>query len=124
LEATVANGGEGESVAYKLGRVVLVPTIESFAITEEPAGSGNFIAKVSGQNLESIEKIGWTPEQGQPVEGLPLPVGDGPTQRLQARVSSPPDPDAQVLVWLRSESTPRVTSLRADAVRLVVISNH
>ena len=103
LEARVANGNEGESAGYKLGAVVRVPGIEGF--------DG---AKLTGRDLEMIEKTGWAPDQFQPVAGLPLPIpGKAPEQTLE--IAAPPadaNGGAQLYVWLRGEEKPRATKIR------------
>lgn len=103
LEATVINGHEGRSQPYSMGRIVRVPHIEKFEITDTDAS-------LTGQNLETIEKAGWSEEQEQPVPDLPLPVpGEGQRQKLQLRLPPPPAPHSPLFIWLRSESRPRMT---------------
>ena len=119
LEASVSNGGEGESAKRRMGTVVLAPHIQALQLTLDSVDSNSWWATLTGQNLETIEKIGWTPERGEPVAGLPLAVGDGQEQKLETRIDPPPDPDAPLFLWLRNESKPRATTIRptrADAV--------
>jgi hypothetical protein len=107
LEARIANGSEGESEAYKLGRIVRVPEIEQFKV-----GTDSVNASLIGQNLETIEKTGWSADREEAVEGLPLPApGEGQKQTLQIRGPSPPDRHPQLYVWLRGESKPRATKI-------------
>jgi len=107
LEARVANGSEGESEAFKLGRIVRVPEIEQLKV-----GTDSVSGSLIGQNLETIEKTGWSADQEEAVDGLPLPApGEGQKQTLQIRVPSPPDRHAQLYVWLRGESKPRPTKI-------------
>ena len=110
LKASIANSGEGESAPHQLGKLVLVPDIEGFELADS-AGGDFMRASLTGQNLETIEKIGWTADRGEPV-GLPLPVGDGQKQQLQTRIDAPPDPDAGLFLWLRNETKARVTTVR------------
>lgn len=110
LGAKVENGREGDSDIYPIGQIVRVPKIERFELTPGDASASDPQAILIGQNLETIEKVGWTPETGTPVLALPLPVaGDGVKQSLQIRLPSPPDPRAALYVWLRGESTARAT---------------
>lgn len=103
LEATVINGKEGRSQPYAMGRIVRVPHIEKFEISETAAS-------LTGQNLETIEKAGWSEEQVAPVPDLPLPVpGEGQRQKLQLHLPPPPAPHSPLFIWLRSESKPRMT---------------
>ena len=113
LKATIANGSEGQSVPYTIGRVVLVPKIENLNLTADDSGDAVYRAVVSGENLETIEKIGWAADQGEAVGALPLSVGAGQKQTLTTSVPAPPDPDSQLFVWLRGEDKPRVTTVRA-----------
>jgi len=111
LEAAVANGDEGESEVYQIGRIVRVPEIDKFETTAEASGS-EFSANLIGQNLETIEKTGWSAEQEQNVDNLPLPLpGEGQKQTLQIRISPPPNRRSQLYVWLRGESKPRATKI-------------
>lgn len=103
LEATVINGTEGRSAPYPMGRIVRVPRIEKFEVTDTDAS-------LTGQNLETIEKAGWSEEQVQTVPDLPLPVpGEGQRQKLQLHLPPPPAPHSPLFIWLRSESRPRMT---------------
>jgi hypothetical protein len=112
LRARVANGSEGESELYKLGRIVRVPKVEKFEPVTEGAGDGLFRASLTGQNLETIEKAGWSPDQGEALNGLPLPIpGEAQKQTVQIRIPPPPDPHAPLYLWLRGESRPRVTKI-------------
>jgi hypothetical protein len=110
LEATVANGQEGQSDVSRLGRVVRVPKVERFEPAVEGAGAGDVQAVLIGQNLETIEKLGWSAGQSESVATLPLPLAaDSSKQELQVRIPRPPDAQAALLVWLRGESQPRLT---------------
>ncbi len=107
LVAQVANGSEGESGAYKLGRIVRVPSIDTVDVDTDAT-------TLTGQNLETIEKAGWSVEQAAPVGSLPLPIpGAGQKQRLQIQMGPRPDPAAPIYVWLRGESSPRLTKLKS-----------
>ena len=114
LQTAIANGNEGESAAYKIGRIVFLPGIDKFSLTPDSDASDSYHAVLSGEYLETIAKIGWAPDQGQPVDGLPLPTGDGQKETLQSRIPPPPDPDAPLLIWLRNEANPRATSIRPN----------
>ena len=113
LDAAIANGPEGESNSYKLGRIVRVPKISRF---ELPDGSaGGLYASLTGQNLETIDKIGWTADHGETVATLPLPVpGDADRQVLRLVLAAPPDSSAPLYLWLRGESQPRLTRVKAQ----------
>lgn len=113
LQATVANGSEGESGVYGLGRIVRVPKIESLEVRPDIAGDREF-ATLTGRNLETIEKAGWTETEASPVAGLPLPVeGEAPRQRLEILLPRSPDAHAVLHVWLRGETKPRATRVHS-----------
>jgi hypothetical protein len=112
LRATVTNGSEGESEPYPMGRIVRAPKIESFDLTQDDSTPSLASAILTGHNLETIEKTGWSPEQGELVEGLPLAVpGGGQKQSLQVSLSVPPEPKTLLYVWLRGEDKPRAVKL-------------
>jgi hypothetical protein len=115
LTATIANGDAGASAPYVIGRIVLLPEVDTFDF--QPAGDGSDSLRVilTGENLETIQKAGWTADQSEPVEGLPLPIGDGRKEQLQMRVPAPPDAEAQLLLWLRTDDQPRRTTIRPIA---------
>lgn len=113
LEARIENGSEGTSDPWPLGRVLRVPHIERFDCAAPPDPiTGEVKATVTGQNLETIEKAGWTADQPIDVSGLPLPVsGAAPQQTLEIRLKAPDDA-AQLYIWLRGESKPRLTRVK------------
>lgn len=107
LQALVANGHEGESGVYPLGRIVRVPKIVQFDYDE-------IHAALTGESLETIEQVGWTPDTPQRIAALPLPVaGEGTRQTLQLQLPPPPEPHSTLYVWLRGETKPRLTRLHS-----------
>ena len=76
---------------------------------------------LTGENLEMIEKIGWTESQPVEVTGSPAPLpGPGLKQVLELGLSDPPKPGAALWIWLRGDQEPRaanvpVSDLPADA---------
>jgi hypothetical protein len=114
LQATIANGDEGRSHPYPLGRIVRVPKIEKFELTSDETVKDSFVGSLTGQNLETIERAGWSQDQTQSIADLPLPVpGEGQRQRLQVRLPPPPSPHALLYLWLRSESKARLSKLHS-----------
>jgi hypothetical protein len=112
LEARIENGGEGTSEPWPLGRVLRVPRIERFDLAAPDVATGEVTATVTGQNLETIEKAGWTADQPAAVSGLPLPVsGAAPKQTLEIHLKAPDD-TAQLYIWLRGESKPRLARVK------------
>jgi hypothetical protein len=112
LGAIVANGSEGESGSYPLGRVVRVPKIEKLEQADTTADANEFRASLTGESLETIEKTGWREDEGVAVAGIPLAVpGEATKQSLEIRLPPPPDPHTQLYVWLRGESKARATKI-------------
>jgi hypothetical protein len=113
LRLTVANGREGESPEYALGRIVRVPRIERFERVMDSVDDVGYRALLTGQNLETIERVGWTPDSGEPVTALPLPVaGEASKQTLEVTMAPPGDPPGTLWVWLRGQSKARATRVR------------
>ncbi len=113
VQATVTSG-LGDSPPHPMGRIVDVPAIDDFTVS--PGGvDGEVNAILMGGSLESIEKVGWTSDQGTPLAELPQPLSqDGARQKLQVRLAPPPAPGAALYVWLRGESRARITSVHAN----------
>lgn len=107
-------GATGDSDPHLIGTVVDIPTIEQFVVGPDPAGE-QISATLTGHSLETIEKVGWSADQAVAVAQLPQPVSaDGLEQKLDLRLAPPPTPDAVLYIWLRGESKPRVTTVRAN----------
>ncbi len=114
LQATIVNGSEGKSQSYKLGRLVRVPKIEKFEIGGPDETKDGVTANLTGENLEMIEKVGWSEDQVEAIADLPLPIpGDGQRQKLQVHLPAPPASHAPLYVMLRSETKPRITKSRS-----------
>jgi hypothetical protein len=113
LSATVIVDPDGRSDPYVLGRVVRVPRLDKFALTSEKVGDTSYAGTVDGRDLDVIEKVGWDPANGLPVDAIPTPVpGEHPSQSLRVVLPWPaPGPHAPLYVWLRGESQGRKTSV-------------
>lgn len=114
LSATAETEAAGASDPYPLGRVVRLPRIESFALTDEKVGDSAYAGVLTGQDLETIEKAGWDAQAGTAVESLPRPVaGEGHRQTLRIVLPWPaPGPHAPVYIWLRGETEGRATKAK------------
>ncbi len=112
---TSVEAAPGRSDAYELGRVIRLPRIESFTLTDEKVGDSAYAGILLGQDLELIERVGWDAATGIPVENLPRPVaGEGQRQMLKIALPWPsPAPRAPVYVWLRGETEGRATKARS-----------
>jgi len=114
LEATLTVNEAGTSDPYSLGRVIRLPHIETFLLTDEKEGSHLYIGSLTGHELQIIEKTGWDGKTGYPVQGIATSVpGDPQEQTLKIALPwPPPSPRAPLYVWLRSESEGRLTQAK------------
>ena len=114
LMATATVEETGASDPYTLGRVIRLPHIEKFQLTDEKDGGHLYLGSLTGQELQTIEKTGWDGKNGYPVQGFPTPVaGDPQEQSLKIELSwPPPSPSAPLYVWLRGETEGRITQAK------------
>jgi hypothetical protein len=112
LMATLREPASGTSDAYLLGRVVRLPRIDTFTLSGEMLGQGLYAGALTGQDLQTIEKTGWTSQNGESVPGIATPVPGTPgEQTLKIAVRwPPPSPHAPIYVWLRGETQARLTN--------------
>jgi hypothetical protein len=112
--AVVETFPEGRSDPYPLGRVVRLPRIENFSLTDEKLNAGTYAGILKGQDLETIEKTGWNAGAGFAVRDLPTAVaGAGHQQALRVPLPWPsPAPHAPLYIWLRGETEGRSTRAR------------
>ena len=111
LAAVVETDAAGRSDARALGRVVRLPRITGFTLTDEKVGESAYAGLLTGSDLEMIERAGWDTHTGLAVDNLPKPVA-GERDRQTLRVALPwpaPAPHAPVCIWLRGEPEGRVT---------------
>jgi len=114
LAGSIVTRPEGASDPRELGRVVRLPRIESFTLTDERVGEASYAGVLTGQDLEMIEKVGWDAQAGVVVTALPRAVaGQGRQQTLNVVLPWPaPAPHAPVYIWLRGETEGRATKAR------------
>jgi hypothetical protein len=114
LTASVETAPEGASDPATLGRLVRLPRIKSFVLTDEKLAPEVYAAVLKGEDLETIEKTGWNSQSGLAVKDLPKPVaGEGHEQTLRVALPWPsPTPHAPLYVWLRGEDAGRATQAR------------
>jgi hypothetical protein len=114
LEATVSVDETGASDPYNLGRVIRLPHIEKFLLSDEKGAGHLYFGSLTGQELQTIEKTGWDGKNGYPVQGIPTPVaGDPQEQSLRIELPwPPPSPRAPLYVWLRGETEGRITQAK------------
>ncbi len=113
LEATLSAPDTGASDPYKLGRIVRLPRIEQFALTNQKLGR-LYSGTLTGEDLQLIEKTGWNSKVGYPVIGIPTPVSTDPAKQTLgiALPWPPPSPQAPLYIWLRGETEARQTNAR------------
>lgn len=115
LQAAIANGSEGESEPYPMGRIVRIPRINKLDVTVADPAKAECDVNLTGENLETIEKAGWSTDLPLLVIDLPLPLpNEGSKQTLHIHLPSQPAPDAQLFIWLRGELKPRPTTAHSD----------
>jgi hypothetical protein len=112
VSAVLDNSSEGHSKPFALGKVVRVPQVESFELTDEKSDA-NYLGKLIGTDLDVIAKVGWSADAGIPVTALPAPVGgDRRKQSLQIALPwPPPSPRAPLWVWFRGDDQARETKI-------------
>jgi hypothetical protein len=104
----------GDSAPKKLGKIVLLPRIESFQLTDQKASDGAFYGEIRGRNLETIAKTGWDAQTGIATDSIPTPAADGGSSET-LRVKEPwpaPAPHSPLYIWLRGEEKGRATSAK------------
>jgi hypothetical protein len=113
LAATVILDPEGRSDRFVLGRVVRVPRLDKFTLTNENVGDSSYAGILEGRDLDVIEKAGWDAGHGVPVDSIPTPVpGDASRQTVRIVLPWPaPGPHAFLYVWLRGEARGRKTAV-------------
>lgn len=112
LTAAVETEELGKSDPFTLGKVVRLPHIDSFAMTDEKSAEG-FYGVLKGSDLDTIEKTGWDNQMGVAAPELPRPAaGEGSKQTLRIAMPWPsPTPKAPLYVWLRGETEGRATKV-------------
>lgn len=114
LTAAIDNSDTGVSPAVPLGRVVLIPRIDTFSLSEEQQGKGLYVGTVTGQNLQEIRKTGWNSRIGYAVAGIPVPIA-GPAHEQSLTIElpwPPPSPQAPLYIWLEGELQGRRTAAK------------
>jgi hypothetical protein len=114
VTAVLESERSGVSEELELGRVVRLPRIDDFKLTDESGGEGTYVGILTGRDLELIGKTGWDAASGHAPLGLPTPIaGDGNKQSLRIRVPWPsPTPRSPLFVWFRGEQDGRATTVR------------
>ncbi|MGH9455262.1 MAG: hypothetical protein ACRD2O_14975, partial [Terriglobia bacterium] len=111
LQATVSTETAGTSDPFSLGKILRLPLITKFVLTNHRLHGSLYEGVLTGQNLQIIDKTGWNGKTGYPITDIPTPVAGNPElQTLSIELPwPPPAPQAPVYVWLRGESEGRMT---------------
>jgi hypothetical protein len=117
LQATIDNGREGRSQPFTLAHILRIPKSDSFTVSEDPRPDGLRQYHLTGENLEMIQKIGWTENDPVNVSTLPMPLpGPGLKQSLDFRLPDPSNADPTLRIWLRGDQEGRATTIKAPAL--------
>src|SRR5579883_3293389 len=103
----------GDSAPYDLGRIVELPRITRFTLTNRSVGPNLYAGELTGQDLQLIAKTGWSADAGVPVTSIPLRHGGTPpVETLEIAMPwPPPAPHAPLYIWLRGERQGRKTTV-------------
>lgn len=117
LQAVIDNGRDGSSQPFTLAHILRMPQIDSFTVSTSQPQNGMRQYKLTGENLEMIQKLGWEESNAMDVSGLPVPLpGPGLKQSVEINLPDPPNPEAQICVWLRGDKQGRVATIKAPAL--------
>jgi hypothetical protein len=114
LAATVILDPEGRSDPFPLGRVIRIPLLDKFTLTDEKVGDSSYAAVLEGRDLDVIERAGWDAQNGLPIDSIPAPIPGDSTMRQTLRLVLPwpaPAPHSPLYVWLRGETVGRKTAV-------------
>ena len=115
LTMSVTADSTGTSDPYNLGRLVRVPRIEKFTLSDQKTGTSLYDGLLTGWDLQTIEKAGWEPQTGFPVQGIATAVPGGSAGEQTVEIAlpwPPPSPRAPLYVWLRGDTAGRLTQAR------------
>ncbi len=112
LTAEITDPETGGSDPYGIGRVIRLPRIDRFSLSDRLLGRALYAGTLTGRNLQMIEKTGWNSSTGFGARGIPIPVPGNPQeQTLEIELPWPPPmPQAPLYVWLRGEEKGRKTA--------------
>jgi len=113
LTAVVDVEPEGRSDDFPIGRVIRIPRLEQFTLTNDRLDSSTYVGILKGRNLDVIAKTGWDAQHGLAVDSIPAAVpGEPSAQTIRIALPWPaPAPHAPLYVWLRGEDDGRKTGV-------------
>lgn len=117
LQAVIDNAREGSSQPFTLAHILRIPKIDSFIVSQDQPHNGVRQYHLTGENLEMIQKLGWTESDPVDVSSLPIPLpGPGLKQSMELNLPDPPRADATLWVWLRGDQQGRAAVIKAPAL--------
>lgn len=113
LQMIALDPASGDSAPYDLGRIVELPRIARFTLTNRSVGPNLYAGELTGQDLQLIAKTGWSAAAGVAVTSIPLRHGGtSPVETLEIAMPwPPPAPHAPLYIWLRGERQGRKTTV-------------
>ncbi len=113
LAARVRVDPRGASEPFPLGRVVRLPVLDQFTLSNQAIDANVYAGALRGRDLDAIEKTGWDAGAGEAVTGIPTPVeGEAGEEVLRVALPWPaPAPHAPLYIWLHGETVGRRTNL-------------
>lgn len=114
LMVTLTDADTGTSDPYSLGRVIRLPRVNAFSLTDEKLSDSVYTGILTGQDLQTIAKTGWDAKTPLPVEGIPTPIPGQPGEETLkiAMPWPPPSPHALLYIWINGETEARPTSIK------------
>jgi hypothetical protein len=78
-----------------------------------PAQNGQYVAILTGTDLQNIAQVGWDASHGTVVVDLPAPIqGQGLKQSLHVTLPAPePAAHSPLYIWLRGDTAGRLTNI-------------
>jgi hypothetical protein len=117
LQAVIDNGRDGSSQPFKLAHILRTPQIDSLTVSDAQPQNGIRRYRLTGQNLEMIQKLGWDQASLVEVSDLPKPLpGPGLKQSVEVNLPDPPNLEAVLLVWLRGDKQTRESTVKSPAM--------
>jgi hypothetical protein len=108
LQAVMVNAREARSQPFTLAHILRIPKIDTLTVSQDQPQNGLRQYQLTGENLEMIQKLGWTENEPVDVATLPTPLpGQGLKQSIELKLADPPKPDATLWVWLRGDQQAR-----------------
>jgi hypothetical protein len=91
----------------------VTPQTSQPAAPAPPPQNGQYVAILTGMDLQNIAQVGWDAAHGTLVVDLPAPIpGQGLKQSLHVTLPAPvPAEHAPLYIWLRGDTTGRLTNI-------------